>query len=318
MMDLVKKSKLISLLNKVLKQDGKQTSDFEVTYVCPFHKAVNNVTKKKFGINLDTAEYNCFACGESGKSFKTLFKKLKVSSNLYKELYVIIGEHFKPIYKRNVKGKELLKLPDEFLSMAVPVNSILYKHAFKYIRNRNITRDDILRYNIGYCEEGKYKNRVIIPSYDKDGNLNFFTGRDILNVSSLKYLTPDWSKDFIGFELYINWSEPITLVESPFNAITIRNNSIPLFGKIVSHSLKEAILENDVKHINICLDNDAEKDSYKIYNELKNLTNGETKIRFVKLTDKDPNEIGFDKMTNLIKNSKELDFSNFLLMKMNT
>ena len=38
--------------------------------------------------------------------------------------------------------------------------------------------DDILKHNIGYCDEGKYSNRIIIPSYDSDGQLNFFVGRD--------------------------------------------------------------------------------------------------------------------------------------------
>lgn len=315
-MDLVKKSKLISLLNKVLKQEGKQTSDFEIVYVCPFHRAVNNIARKKFGINLDTAEYNCFACRESGKSFKTLFKKLKVSSSLYKELYEIIGENFKPNYNKPKYEVAELKLPDEFLSISVPSNSISYKHAIQYLKKRSVTRDDILRYNIGYCEEGRYRNRIVVPSYDKNGDLNFFTARDFLNTSYLKYLTPDWPKDFIGFELYINWKEPITLVESPFNAITIRNNSIPLFGKIIPSSLKEAILENDVEQINICLDKDAESETIRIYENFKKQTSNELKIFFVELTEKDPNEIGFEKMIGLIKNAREIDFSYFYEKKL--
>jgi len=184
-MDGFQKNKLVVLLNKIMGQEGKLINDHEITYVCKFHKAVNNVSRKKFGINLDTAEYNCFACGESGKSFKSLFKKLKVSPALYKELYGIIGEHFKPNYGKPKKEQELLKLPDEFLSIAVPSNSICYKHAVKYLKNRNITRDDVLRYNIGYCEEGRYRNRIVVPSYDRDGNLNFFTARDFLNSSYL-------------------------------------------------------------------------------------------------------------------------------------
>lgn len=314
-MDLVKKSKLISLLNKVLKQDGKQTSDFEVTYVCPFHKAVNNVSRKKFGINLDTAEYNCFACGESGKSFKTLFKKLKVSPSLYKELYGIIGEHFKPNYDRPKKEQDLLKLPDEFLSMAVPTGSLFWKHAFQYLRKRNITRDDILRYNIGYCEEGKYRNRIVVPSYDKDGNLNFFAARDFLNCSYLKYLLPEWSKDIIGFELYVNWNEPITLVEGVFDAISIRRNAIPLFGKLLSPSLKEAIFEYDVYKVNVCLDDDAMKNALEISDYLSKQG---IDVNLIKLGGHDPSSLGFQKTMVEINSSKTIEFSDIISMKMNT
>lgn len=314
-MDLVQKSKLTFLLNKVLKQEGKQTSDFEVTYVCPFHKAINNVSRKKFGINLDTAEYNCFACGESGKSFKSLFKKLKVSPALYKELYGIIGEHFKPNYGRIKREQNLLKLPDEFLSIAVPSNSICYKHAVRYLKNRNITRDDILRYNIGYCENGKYRNRIIIPSYDKDGNLNFFAARDFLNCSYLKYLLPDWSKDCIGFELFINWKEPITIVEGPLDAISVRRNAIPLFGKIISPSLKEAIFENDVLKINVCLDDDAMKHALEISSYFSNQG---IDVNLIKLGGHDPSSLGFEKTTSEINSSKTMEFSDIISMKMNT
>lgn len=314
-MDLLQKSKLTFLLNKILKQEGKQTSDFEVTYVCPFHKAINNVGRKKFGINLDTAEYNCFACGESGKSFKSLFKKLKASPALYKELYGIIGEHFKPNYGKVKKEQDLPKLPDEFLSIAVPSNSICYKHAVRYLKSRNITRDDILRYNIGYCEDGKYRNRIVVPSYDKDGNLNFFTARDFLNSSYLKYLTPDWSKDFIGFELYINWNEPITLVEGVFDAISIRRNAIPLFGKIISPSLREAIFEYDVCKINVCLDDDAVRNALDISNYFSNQG---IDVNLIKLGGHDPSSLGFEKTTSEINSSKTIEFYDIISMKMIT
>lgn len=314
-MDLVKKSKLTALLNKVLKQEGKQTSESEITYVCPFHKAINNVHRKKFGIDLDTAEYNCFACGESGKSFKTLFKKLKVSPALYKELYGIIGELFKPNYGKVKKNEVSLVLPTEFLSMAIPSNSLYYRHAFQYLKNRNITRDDILRYNIGYCEEGRYRNRIIIPSYDKDGNLNFFAARDFFESSYLKYLLPDWSKDCIGFELFINWNEPITLVEGPLDAISVRRNAIPLFGKIISPSLKEAIFEYDVCKINICLDDDAMKNALNIS---KYFINQGISVNLIKSSGHDPSSLGFEKIITEIKSSKTVEFSDIISMKMNT
>ena len=74
----------------------------------------------------------------------------------------------------------------------------------KYIKNRGITNKDIIKYNIGYCEDGEYRNRIIIPSYDSNGNLNYFVGRDFYD-SKLKYKNPKVSKDIIGFDLFINW-----------------------------------------------------------------------------------------------------------------
>lgn len=314
--NLIEKSKLIALLNRILNQVGKQTTDDEISYICPFHTAHNNVTRKKFGISLD-GQYHCFACGAAGKSFKTLFKKLKAKPSDYKELYSIIGDYYKPtINKPHEKKSTDLQLPPEFIPIkTVQPYSILYKHAVYYLKKRGITRDDILRYNIGYCERGLYRNRIIIPSYDKNGDLNFFSARDFLNTSKLKYLLPKWSKDIIGFELFINWSEAITIVESAFNAITIRKNSIPLFGKTMSDELKEAILENDVSQINVCLDKDAEQDSIRMCEDIRRFTSDYSiKIHFVELPLKDPNEIGFEKMNTIINNSSESDFE-FLYKK---
>jgi DNA primase len=308
-MDIIQKNNLIGLLNKILKQTGKLVSDDQITYLCPFHSPKNNILRRKFGIRLSTGESNCFACGESGKSYKSLFRKLKVSKAIYAELYSIIGEDYykhNATYKKKNKQEIDLKLPEEFLSIAIPSDSIEYKHAVKYIKSRGITRDDILRYNIGYCEKGEYNGRIIIPSYDKNGNINFFAARAYYAGNSYKYKLPSWSKNIVGFELFINWKEIPIIVESPFNAITIRNNAIPLFGKIMPSELKEAFIENDVEKVNICLDNDAEENSKQMGEELSRLG---IKPYFIKLNKKDPNEIGFDKMNELIDNAVEMDYS---------
>ena len=51
--------------------------------------------------------------------------------------------------------------------------------SLKYLKQRCITQREIIRYQIGYCDDGLYQNRVIIPSYDKEGNINYFIARII-------------------------------------------------------------------------------------------------------------------------------------------
>jgi hypothetical protein len=45
----------------------------------------------------------------------------------------------------------------------------IYKNAIHYLRKRRIGPKEILRYSIGYCVDGIYSNRVIIPSSSYDG-----------------------------------------------------------------------------------------------------------------------------------------------------
>ena len=50
--------------------------------------------------------------------------------------------------------------------------------AYNYMINeRKISRDIILRYRLGFCVNGKYAKRIIIPSYDSEGMINYFVAR---------------------------------------------------------------------------------------------------------------------------------------------
>jgi hypothetical protein len=164
---------------------------------------------------------------------------------------------------------------------------------------------EIVRYNIGYCTEGTFANRVIIPSYDKDGNLNFYCGRDFYN-GYLKYRLCDGSKDIIGFELFTDFTKPITIVEGPFDALSVKYNTVPLFGKTMSRKLKMKLLEYRPPYVNVLLDNDALGSSLKICDFL---ISNDIESRLILLDGKDPNEIGHIKTWQTISCGVRMDES---------
>ena len=83
---------------------------------------------------------------------------------------------------------------------------------------------------------------------------------------------------------------PIILVEGAFDAIAIKRNAIPLFGKTISNTLKKRIVEKGVKEIYICLDQDARKQALEAAEYF--MANG-LDVYFVDLTESDPSELGF-------------------------
>ena len=89
----------------------------------------------------------------------------------------------------------------------------------------------------------------------------------------MKYKNSSTTKDVVGFELFINWNEPIVLCEGPFDAIAVKRNCIPLFGKQILKSLKRKIVEKKVSTIYISLDTDAISDSLKMVEEFMLLAN---------------------------------------------
>jgi len=303
---------LVTLVNSVLGQ-GKPTARNNYAYHCPFchhskPKLEVNLTENKEGKN----PWHCWTCDTRGSSIYSLFKKIKVSKDKIDKLKSLVKSSKTYISQTNTDN---VKLPEEFkpLSGNILTSDIMARHALAFLKKRNITEDDILKYNIGYCESGKYRNRIIIPTYDKDGNLNFFTARSF-DDSSLKYLNPPLSRDIIANEHLINWNLPIILCEGLFDALSIKRNVIPLLGKNIQSSLMKKLVTSKVDKIYIALDKDAIKQALRFCEVL--LAEGK-EVYLVDLQEKDPNEMGFKNFTKLIQSTFPLTYSSLLEKKLN-
>jgi DNA primase len=302
--------RIINLLSRVIGNTGRRLKKSnEYMFWSPFISH----HKPKLQINVQTQKWHCWVSNQGGHNLFQLFKKLKASKEHFDELVELVGD--KKYVKRNTnkEDKKIVRLPNEFKPLWLDGNSIIRKHAIVYLKNRGITLVDVIRYGMGYCEEGLYANRIIVPSYSSDGELNYFVGRDIYE-GGMKYKNPPVSKDVIGLDLFINWNEPIVLCEGVFDAIAIRRNAIPLFGKTIPKSLMKKIYEKQVKQIYILLDSDAIMDSIKMTDSL--MKNG-INVYYVNLSEEDPSDMGFKKVINLIKETKQTSFSDLMRMKLN-
>ena len=301
-------NKIVNLLNRVLSDNGvKLKKQNEFMYWSPF------IThhKRKLQVNIQTQKWHCWVSNTGGRNLFQLFKRVNASREQFNELVELVGE---PKYSRVKKQdkKDLVRLPDEYKPLWNGGDGIIKRHALTYMYKRGFTDDDILKHNIGYCDEGKYSNRIIIPSYDSDGQLNFFVGRDFYK-SKLKYLNSFTSKDVIGFDLFINWDEPIILCEGVFDAMSFKRNAIPLFGKTMSKRLHKKILRQKVKKVFLALDDDAQLDAMKISEELMNEG---IDVRKIDLKNGDPNDIGFKKLTKMLSETAETNFLDLMKYKL--
>ena len=302
-------NKIVNLINRVLSSNGtKLKKENEFMYWSPF---VSH-HKQKLQINIKNQNWHCWVSNTGGRTLFQLFKKVNASHQHFEELNELVGDSYK--YKKEDRKKtEVVELPKEFKPLWNGNDSIVKRHALSYLYKRNITDEDILKYNIGYCDSGLYSNRIIIPSYDLDGTLNFFVGRDFYS-SKMKYRNSPTSKDIIGFDLFINWDEPIILCEGVFDAMAFKRNAIPLFGKTVMKKLQKKIIESRVKLIYLALDKDATEDATKISEYFIN--NG-IKVKMMKFEEKDPSETGFKSLLYLISKTKQTKFSDLMRLKLN-
>jgi len=208
-----------------------------------------------------------------------------------------------------------IHLPKEYKPLTnLQRTDIVAKHALMYLKKRGISKSDILKYNIGYCEEGRYANRVIIPSYDKDGDINYFIARDLNPDSTKKYDAPKCNKnEMIGLEYFINWNVPIILCEGIFDAIAIKRNAVPLLGKTIPRALMMKLIDPQVKTVYVSLDKDALKDALKYAEELLNLGKD---VYLIDLQDKDPSDMGFEKFTTLVHDAEQLSLGELIYKKL--
>lgn len=300
---------LLYSLEETLGQ-SKKTSRDNYAFRCPFchHKG------KKLEIKLETNEkgenkWACWVCKKRGKTIKSLVKQLNLDSSVSSSIlkHVKKGTESSTFYENS-----FLELPKEFIPLSNTASAIS-SIAKKYLYSRGITNTDIIRYNIGYATTGKYRDRIIIPSYNEKGNLNYFTARTFTNGFP-SYLNPETSRDVVIFEDLINWNQPLVICEGMFDAIAIKRNVTPILGKNISKALYKKIYQSKLEDIYIALDKDALRTSVEYCEEFLNMGK---RVFLVELEDKDPGKIGFINFTKLVQRSQELTLTGLVQYKLN-
>jgi hypothetical protein len=292
---------VVNLVNSVIGH-GKPTARGNQAHICP----LCNHHKPKLEINFDEnsthfQSWHCWVCDARGSKLLSLFKKIDAPLDKINELRSLVGST-RQITTSESSSK--VELPKEFKPLSeLTKNDIVGRHALNYLKKRGISKHDILKYNIGYCEGGVYNKMIVIPSYSSEAKLNYFVARNFDSNSPVKYKNPPINKNIVPFELFVNWSSPLVLCEGPFDALAIKRNAIPLLGKHLQENLMKKIVTSTVKQIYIALDKDAMKDALR-FAEL--LLNEGKEVYLVNLDEKDPSEMGFENFTNLIQNTYPL------------
>lgn len=303
---------ILGALENVLGK-GRKTARGNVSFKCPFcsHR------KNKLEINLNESSpyfgsWQCWVCGEKGRSIRSLLKHLNISRE---EMDQVLQYVPKRLGEVEDYVAPTIKLPEEFqlLAEAEP-NSFEARRVRNYLYSRGLTDHDFIRYNIGYCTKGKYKDRVIIPSYSESNALNYFIARSLRDDAFLKYTNPEAHKDSIIFgENLVNWNQPVILCEGVFDAIACKRNSVPLLGKVISSALMKKLIESPLQDVYICLDQDALKAAIK---NCEILMNAGKHVYLVKPPKKDPSESGFEAMVKVLQETEELTFEDLISYKL--
>ena len=232
----------------------------EHLYSCPFCKH----HKKKMSVNFSINSFKCWVCDARGKNIYRLVRKFGSYQQRQKYLELqgrLDLTEFEDIF-REINEEETIQkidLPLEFISLCnrhLPLHS---KAPMEYLKSRGLNKNEVLKWKIGYCKEGRYAGRIVIPSINNDGDCNYFIARSYVGHGR-RYLNPPCGRDIIFNSLMVDWDEPVVLVEGVFDAIVIGDNAIPILGSTLREDsrLFQALAIHDTP-IFVALDPDAEK-----------------------------------------------------------
>lgn len=273
---------LVELLEDVLGDHGLHYPNRgQISFNCPVCDDDRN--KHNLEVNYVDNVYKCWSCGDSEGTHGPLGKLFdKYGNKKQKKLYQVLKPE--TVVKRE-KPKKQLKLPEGFTLFkdSSPVYPVR-RAAINYLHNRGITDLMIEKYQIGFCDKGDHAGRIVIPSYDSNGELNYYIARSWNPMSRAKYKNPEAEKDKIIFwENLIDWNKDIYLVEGAFDGLFVEN-SIPMLGKHMSELLFNTIYKKAKGDVIICLDADAWQNAVNLYHELHG---GELwgRIKLIKLPD---------------------------------
>lgn len=229
--------------------------------------------KKKLAIEINTHVLHCWVCSYKSKNLLHLLKKYK--SN-FVDSYI---ENFKNSILLDANlGNDIIvsqevTIPDGFELLALNLNSKnnYINKILNYLKSRGINKEeDIWYWRFGFAQNNiSFSNRVVIPSFDKDGKLNYYTARTLIDANP-KYLNPFVNREHIIFnELNIQWDKELTLVEGVFDLIKCNENATCILGSelTANYELFQKIVLNKTPVV-LGLDPDATKKTMNIAERL--------------------------------------------------
>jgi DNA primase len=212
---------------------------------------------------------------------------------------------------------------NELLPVAIPKDSIFIKDwpdslTDFVLQKFNIEYTDAHKGRLAYCQSGEFCDRIIFPSFDRDGKLNYFTSRALSDNVWAKYINCGRSqKDIIFNELYVDWSRDVILTESVKTHIKMFDfaNYIPILGTKIqkkSKFINEFIL-NGNNNVILMFDRNAIHEQNQA---AKILLKFGFNVKIVNdMAVEQPDQLTCEQIEQLVKNATLLDFNLLIRQK---
>jgi hypothetical protein len=273
-------------------------------------------TKKKLSIRTTDDANHCWTCGWKSRTLLPLLRK-HGTQDQFETYRKSLG--LKPSTAHVVEVQKKLELPKDFRLLTQANESDPdVKAAWRYVYSRGMSDKEAWYYKLGVSEEARWKRRIIVPSFDDRGELNYFVARSIDKDRKPKYDNPDVDKNPIVFnELNLNWSKQVVLVEGVFDMFKCPENTIPLLGSDLDerHEVFNKILLHNCP-VALALDGDMwDKKTPKLVKKLEEY-NVDVVVVDVRPWS-DPGSMSKSEFNEALKQAKKLTWNDTFLGRLN-
>lgn len=220
---------------------------------CPYH---NNSRTPAGEVAKDSGLFFCFGC-QTTKNLEEFV--MFTTGRTYFETARYIKSKETEHNIENIVNKAMYAPPefiqyDELLIKRLNNQAIESPRAMRYFESRRITKDSVIKFNLGYSEK---QDSVTIPMQSPDGMTIGFVARTIEGKEFKN--TPGLPKSKVLFNLHrVKSSSVVYVVESSFDAIRLDQVGFPAvatLGANVSAS-QIRLLEKYFNNVILVADND--------------------------------------------------------------
>ena len=263
----------ISFIKRMFKGGSVARDGVNIAVKCPNRKCSSSLQdKRKLSIRLDTDQAQCWVCGlKSHSSLVPILRTFCAQEHIHEYIEKYLPQQRRKSFNQEEAGEceieQIIDFPDDFKLLALNSKSrdTNIFDTKRYLRKRGLTERDFWYYKLGTSKDPKFHRRIIIPSFDEDGYVNFYTARGIDKRSWPPYTLPPANKLAIIFnECTIDWKEELTIVEGPFDLMKCNDNSTCLLGSGLTEDyiLFWKIVKNKTP-ILLAMDKDAKRKTHK-------------------------------------------------------
>lgn len=298
--EIVEKADIVNIVSQYVKLEKRGNNYIGL---CPFHDDKN----PSMSVSPQKKVFKCFSCGTAGDvvTFVSKIKNITISEAL-KEVGDTVGIKVamtqKDILKqKNIKYYNVLREASIFYNFFLN-NTVDGQKGIEYLNKRKISEKEIKRFNIGLSGDNDilyktftekqflpldmievglirggdyyhdvFKNRIMFPIKDLEGNVVGFSGRRFLplNENESKYINTSETILFKKGEILYNYSDCINDIKINNNVYLFEgfmdviasvraniNNSVASMGTALTLNQINAI-KKVTKNITLCFDSDG-------------------------------------------------------------